>query len=298
MRSPGELIRNAGSVHPDPLRSIARRGGLAATHELAADGIGRSDLSRHLTRSRIIRVRHGWYSRPDLHPEVLAAARVGGRLTCSSALDAGGFWVAHDDRLHVAVDRNDCQLRSPADSRRRLSQLDRTVVHWRTHTTRSRLIVDPVGALADLCDCAPSELITASTDSVLHQHPEFHDGVLMLAADATSADSRALLAADGVCESGIETLFWLRMQALAPTRQRQIPGVGRVDFVFGDRLVVEVDGREFHASPDRFEIDRRRDAVLSARGCRVLRFSYLQVMNRWDEVDRAVRAAIARGDRY
>ena len=88
------------------------------------------------------------------------------------------------------------------------------------------------------------------------------------------------------------------MRRLRPIRQFRIAGVGRVDFVFGDRLVIEVDGREFHASPDQFESDRRRDAVLSALGYRVLRFSYRQVMDRWDEVELAVRAAIARGDRY
>ena len=229
---------------------------------------------------------------------MLAAARVGGRLTCSSALALDGFWVKNGPHLHVAVDRNDCQLRSPSDSRRRLSRNDPVVVHWQTHATSSRLVVDPVGALADLCACAPPELITASADSVLHLRPQLRDEVLRLAAAVPSPASHALLAADGICESGIETLFWLRMRRLAPTRQLRIAGVGRVDFVLGDRLVVEVDGQEFHSSPEQFESDRRRDALLSALGYRVLRFSYRQVMGRWDEVDLAVRAAIARGDRY
>ena len=285
-------------MHPDPLRSIAVRGGLVATHELAADGIGRSALARHLGAGRIIRVRQGWYSRPDLHPEILRAARVGGRLTCSSALELGEFWVDSDHRTHVAVDRNDCQLRSPSDSRQRRSRRDDAVVHWRTHSTSSRLIVDPLAALADLRDCAPLQLLTASADSVLHTHPELRGGVRALAEDATSTVRDALLAADGVCESGIETLFWLRMRLLSPRRQVLIAGVGRVDFVFGDRLVVEVDGRGFHSSPEQFESDRRRDALLSALGLRVLRFSYRQVMERWSEVEHAVRAAIARGDRY
>lgn len=282
----------------DPRRSIARHGGLVATCELAADGFTRSDIDAHLASGRIVRVRHGWYSRREIHPEMLAAARVGGRLTCCSALDLSGFWVVRDARLHIAVDRNDCQLRSPSDSRRRLSAGEGVVVHWRTHRTPSRLLVDPIGALHDFCDCARPDLITAATDSVLHQRPWLRQEVLALAERAESAVSRALLSADGICESGTETLFWLRMRRPAPRRQVKIPSVGRVDFVFGDRLVVEIDGYEFHSSRDDFESDRRRDALLSSLGYRVLRFSYRQVMDRWDEVESAVRGAIARGDRY
>ncbi|MDP9027822.1 MAG: endonuclease domain-containing protein [Actinomycetota bacterium] len=107
-----------------------------------------------------------------------------------------------------------------------------------------------------------------------------------------------MLDADGICESGIETLFWLHFRHLSPRRQVHIEGVGYVDFLFGNRLVVEVDGEHFHTDPLAFETDRRRDALLSLLGFRVLRFSFRQVMERWPEVEAAVYAAIARGDRY
>ncbi len=44
------------------------------------------------------------------------------------------------------------------------------------------------------------------------------------------------------------------------------------------RLVVEVDGFEHHGTRAAFERDRARDARLTATGARVLRFSYLQVL--------------------
>jgi very-short-patch-repair endonuclease len=69
-----------------------------------------------------------------------------------------------------------------------------------------------------------------------------------------------------------------------------------VDFVIGERLVIEVDGAEYHTDPVRFEADRRRDALLSARGYRVLRFSYRLVIDDWPTVETAVLAAVARGD--
>ncbi len=55
------------------------------------------------------------------------------------------------------------------------------------------------------------------------------------------------------------------------------PGI-RVDLMIGERLIVEVDGREHHSDPVAFERDRVRDARLSALGYRVLRFSCNQVM--------------------
>ena len=79
-------------------------------------------------------------------------------------------------------------------------------------------------------------------------------------------------------------------------QQVSVPEVGRVDFIVGDGLVIEVDGAQFHTDHAAFEEDRRRDAVLAASGFRVLRFSYRQIVARWHEVEGAIRAAVARGD--
>jgi very-short-patch-repair endonuclease len=281
------------------LESIANRGGLAAAHELAADGISRGQLVAMRRHGRIVRVRQGWYARPGLHHDVMRAARVGGLLTCRSALALSGYWVVGDERLHVAVESNDCQLRAPHDARQRLRPVHPVTVHWghrRGTSGSSRLIVEPAVALADLAACTTPELLTAAADSVLHRRPEMLTDIRRLAESLWSAAQVALGEADGICESGTETLFWLRMRRLAPRRQVPIRGVGRVDFLFGDRLVVEVDGDAFHSGSSEFESDRRRDALLSALGYRVLRFSYHQVMYRWPEVHAAVLAAILRGD--
>ncbi len=157
-------------------------------------------------------------------------------------------------------------------------------------------MVDPVSALEDLCSCATPELVAASADSLLLQDPSQHPHIVRMASRVPVAYRQALLAVDGLCESGTETLFWIRMRRWHPRRQVRIGGVGRVDFLFGERLVIEVDGEEFHTAAVEFERDRRRDAVLSALGYRVLRFSYRQVMERWPEVEAAVLAALARGD--
>ncbi len=59
------------------------------------------------------------------------------------------------------------------------------------------------------------------------------------------------------------------------------------------RVVAEADGHGFHNSRAQVERDRRRDAVLAARGYRVLRFTWQQVTRRPGEVSGALSAALA-----
>lgn len=269
--------------------------GLIATHELAAVGVTRPMLAAMLRRGMLIRVRQGWYSMPDLASSARQAARVGGVLTCGEALRAHGLWALEDDRLHVLVRRGSSRLRQPGDARRRLSDAPSaaTVVHWLDGAvTKSRLIACPIDALETYRRCAPHELYLAALDSMLHRRPDLHGDVI--AAGHRVGPSTA----DGICESGTETLFRLRMRRQLPRLQCQvpIPGVGRVDFLVGQALVIEVDGRSFHDTESTFESDRRRDAELSRRGLRVLRFSYRQVIDDWPSVEHAVLAAVSRGD--
>jgi very-short-patch-repair endonuclease len=109
--------------------------------------------------------------------------------------------------------------------------------------------------------------------------------------------SRQLALADGVCESGTESIarFWLARYHL-PLRPQVWIGEKRVDFLIGRRLVVEIDGAAYHIDPERFEADRTRDAELTALNYIVLRFSYNQVIYRWPEVEAAILAAVAHGD--
>lgn len=60
-----------------------------------------------------------------------------------------------------------------------------------------------------------------------------------------------------------------------------------------ERVVVEADGHAFHASRAAIERDRRRDALLTAPGHRVLGFTWRQVTTRPDEVLAAIAAALA-----
>jgi very-short-patch-repair endonuclease len=57
--------------------------------------------------------------------------------------------------------------------------------------------------------------------------------------------------------------------------------------------VVEIDGEAFHRSRHMFEKDRRRDAVLTAAGFRVQRFTWRQLTRESEAVLVRVAQALA-----
>jgi very-short-patch-repair endonuclease len=66
-----------------------------------------------------------------------------------------------------------------------------------------------------------------------------------------------------------------------------------VDFLWSEsRLIVEVDGYEFHRDRSSFESDRARDAELITQGYRVLRFTYRQVTENPALVASRIRALL------
>ena len=283
-------------------QSIRARGGLAATHELYRDGHTRRSLAAAVNAGRILRVRQGWYLLPDTHPDLVAAARVGGALTCLPAASLHGLWTAPTHLLHVAVPNEACRLRHPLDKTVRLragSPLLR--VHWRAPLENPRrLILDLSSTLADVIRCESAEVAVATADSALFRKAISRHEWERVVAGAPSTVRPGLALVQPLCESGIESLTLFRLRPFGfPIRcQAQIPGVGRVDFLIGTRLVIEVDGANYHTDPERFEADKRRDAVLSRLGYRVLRFSYKQVLYRWYEVEAAILASVFRGDHH
>jgi very-short-patch-repair endonuclease len=279
-------------------REPAAHGGLVATHELHARGFDRAAISSAVRAGRIRRQRQGWYSSVDLAPVFARAARVGGVATCATALAAAGVWVLDSDRhLHVAVKPTACQLRSPRDSRERLRAQD-VVIHWTLTDQVNRLTRSLSESLLDYAACATPELLAATANSLLREHPRYKSQWTALRTRLPVRTQRLLRFVDGVCESGTEFVFWVRLRRLHARMRRQvrIEGVGRVDFLIGERLVIEIDGFDHHGGRDEFEADRHRDALLGAAGYRSLRFSHKLVFEKWSTVEAAVWAAVARGD--
>ncbi len=292
----GPQSRRMNSIYYD----VWRRGGVATTHELLRDGHTSHSLTRAVRRGEVLRARQGYYCTPQLPTDQLRAVRVGGMLTGLAAAKAHGLWTPGHDELHVAVRAHARGLRAPDDAKRRLPEAPQgAVARWTgTPTGGTRSLVDPVTCLVDVAKRHPPLIAFAVVESALFR------GVITMAAwrrelEALPATVRTQL--DSVAttsESGGESLLRFRLQSMKVELRQQVRlrGIGRVDFLIGDGLVIEADGAEFHTSRKDFEEDRRRDALLSAQGYRVLRFSYNQIVSRWPEVEAAIRAAVARGD--
>ena len=177
------------------------------------------------------------------------------------------------------------------------------MVHWCDLEPAGRLSLGLEDALRQVVRCQPIEYVVAVVDSALSGQGR---GAALLSrkrwvviAEEFPELTQHLLEVDPESGSGTESVFRIRLLVrcgLRPRTQVSVPGVGRVDFVLGHRLVIEVDSERFHADPVQYRADRRRDALLSARGFRVLRFTYEQVLFDWPQVEASVLAAVARGD--
>jgi very-short-patch-repair endonuclease len=278
---------------------ILRLGGAAKTVELRMAGASRSSLTAAVRAGVLIRPRKAWYVLRSTPPDLVAAVRVGGRATCVTALRHHGVWLTdHVPLVHVAVHREASRLRAISNVRERQVEIQDAVVHWvdtprPRRATGSRLLEPPAEAVREAIGCLAGEERLATVESALHLGLIDSVDWADILAGLTRRDRRLLAGASAASGSGIETVFVWRIRALGLTVRQQIQiGPDRVDALIGDRLVVELDGEHFH---DR-HADRVRDARLVAAGFEVLRFDYWQVMGAWPTVERAVLAAVIRGD--
>ncbi|QEO09618.1 DUF559 domain-containing protein [Protaetiibacter larvae] len=283
----------------DLRNDIRELGGLAPAFALLRRGWSYSALSYAARHGWVRRIRQGWYALPGVDELLAAAWRVGGLLGCVSAARTFGMWTPPDDRLHVTAPPRHARMRTAGDMRVRLSEEPdpRIRIHWRPCAPFDRFRATPVECIVDLAKCFRSEWVLGSLDSALALGLIRRRELLILLRRLPRHARWIVEAADAASGSFPESVLrGLLIRARISVRIQEWIDDMRVDFLIGDRLVIEVDGREFHGDHLGFEHDRARDAKLSALGYRVLRFSYAQVVYRPDEVLTAIRAAIARND--
>ncbi len=129
-----------------------------------------------------------------------------------------------------------------------------------------------------------SELLSLSA-----RHPR-HRGAKQLR--ALGEDDRAPAHLRSEAEKRLLAL--VRRATLAEPEVNVRLGPYIIDFLWrAPRLVVEVDGYAFHSSRAAFERDRRRDADLTSRGFRVLRFTWRQIVDEPELVVARIAQALA-----
>jgi very-short-patch-repair endonuclease len=262
--------------------------------ELLTEGRTGREIAAAVHRGELIRARRGHYLPSTAPPALIAAVRVGGRLACVSELRSRGIWVVDDQRVHVHVSPHASRLRDPTDRGRPHSPDAGARTHWqdlRDPTRASAGHVSVADALLQSAGCLPARLLAASLDSALRA------GLSLAAQRILMIDPvlRGLLAhADSSAGSGLETIVRELARDLGFVVRTQVPidGVGFVDVVIEDRIVVEADGLAFHSGAA-VARDRRRDAAIVATGRTVLRFGYPQIVGEPETVARSLIAAVA-----
>lgn len=236
---------------------------------------------RTMVRSGELRpVCRGWYATPTADPEAIRARQAGGTLTAQSLLRHYGVWLVRDGRFHVRIRPHGHSTGSAC-----VHRLEPAV------TPRD----DVALALVAMAHCSTAAAVTIAIDSVLNK------GLLRLEEiEAVSGQhhrlAKALRASDGRSQAGGETQMrlFLRSNQIGFQVQVYIAGVGWVDLLVGERLVIEIDGREFHLG-EQFERDRERDLRLHALGYTVLRLSYRQLESDWDSVCATILSLVRSG---
>ncbi|MEI5584342.1 MULTISPECIES: endonuclease domain-containing protein [unclassified Agromyces] len=283
---------------------IRAHGGALPYRRLDELGIARARVGAARRAGEIVPVRTRWFATTDAPADVVRAVRVGGSLTGASVLRLAGIWMRRaDPLLHVRVPQTAGRLWSPEPVRpgEVRARLDRSAhgvcVHYRTEPGLPQAR-DPLPlALAEYARCASRLDAHVAVDSALNLGELDDDGLADLRRRLGPALRPIVDLADRGCQSGTETIVRLLLRGRRVRHRTQVPiiGVGRVDVLVGDRLVIEIDGAGFHTGLE-FEADRRRDFELVQRGYLVLRLSFSMVMQDWAEVRRGILALIERGE--
>ncbi|GAA4746557.1 hypothetical protein GCM10025783_18200 [Amnibacterium soli] len=203
------------------------------------------------------------------------------------------------DRLHVAFRRTTTRLHDPDDGALPLRPSPAIVLHRAdpdvVEAATASCIAPALTVVEHAFRSLPPERALAVLDSALHHRFLRAADLPALAARLPARLRGVVAAADGRADSGIETIarHLLGLIGLRVTVHPFIPGIGEVDLLVEGRLVVELDGKEWHDPEDAFERDRRRDLVAASTRYRTLRFTWRQVLFEWPAVEAAVLAALA-----
>ncbi len=275
----------------DPAQHVRDRGGFCRRSYLLAAGATPRQLASAVHRNALLRPRRGVYAHPSVGSAQLHAAAHGGALTCAAALAERGVWL-RDPPGECVV------LLDQGHGLPHLHCLEPPRIHRRREAARFGLD-EPLPALRHFLLCAEDDEARAcAVESCLALGLITAAELDTLTRGLPRRLSEVLAWCGAKAGSGLETMVRRRLSLIGIAAQSQVmlPGVGAVDLLVGDRLVIELDGRSHHTREKEFHNDRERDARTVLLGGATLRFSSAQVLHDLDDVVRTIRAAMARGE--
>jgi very-short-patch-repair endonuclease len=286
----------------DVVRAIDSLGKIATREQLVQRGVNGLELTAAVRRGEIWRIRRAHYATRGALPEAIAAVRVGCKLAGPSAARSYGLWSGFDERVHVALPRNASRLRtnyapsaatalSPDTSAREI------VLHWQSLDGTSECWrVGVPDVLRQMTAWTDRETAIACIDTARTILGYTAADVRSVFDSAPISDRVVSTRSRPGSDAGTESVVRQRLEScgIEVDQQVSIPGVGRVDMMIrGTRIIVEVDGKNFHSREDAFENDRRRDAQLAALGYVVIRLSFAQVFGNWARCENAILDAVS-----
>jgi hypothetical protein len=274
----------------DPVIALRELGGVGTLRELLAH-TSRSQLSTALADGRIHKPRHNRYCLADLDASMRAVARTGGTASHLSAAQQFGWKLKHDPvRPCITLPRS---ARKPAGAYE---------LHWadlserelrRNVTSRTRTVIDCARAYDfDVALCV--------ADSALREGIiDADDLVIAAARSPRTGRAKALRvahAATPLRANPFETclhVIAMSVPGLDVVPKGEVPGVGRVDLL--DRvlgMVIEAESLEHHWTKAGLQRDVDRYTKAARLGLVVLRFSWMDVMFRPDDVRAAIEDVV------
>jgi hypothetical protein len=277
---------------------------IARRHELVAVGASGRSLTAAVKRGSVLRVRRDHYALPETEPHILQAVRVGGRLTCTSALASAKVFVLNTEHTHIHLDEVASRLRSPRNRFARLTEANRAgaVLHWWPLTepgTGNEFSVGSMDALAHLVRCQPPRLAVAALDSALHLGIISTSELIEIFASLPGRFQPLASRVNGKSEAGQESILRQIVEdaGLHVDIQVKFKGLGRknsrVDMIVEGVLALEADSRLAHDGWEKHVADRWRDLQLAKMHYMSLRPAYQHTMSHPKDVLEAVLGLLA-----
>jgi very-short-patch-repair endonuclease len=249
---------------------LRTRAGASLASALRAAGYTRTARDKALAAGRIVRVRRSIYSLPGEAHVFGQALSHNALVTCLSAAPAYGLWTLHDAEIaHLSPSH---KATPPG-----------TLAHGRCiHPTHPWL---PVAGLADVLihalRCLPEPEALVMVQCAAQRGDVTVEFLRRKLPGNRNARARAVLdsvvlRADSVLEVLANYHFW--RAGLHVRMHVELPGVGEVDFLIEECLVVETDGRT-HSEPRQVKKDRKRNNATVIGGHLGLRFGYDDVVH-------------------
>ncbi len=265
-------------------QAVKGKSGVARVSTLIREGHSRYWITRALEDGEIVRVRRDWVALPGANAELVTAARHAVVLSCITQARRLGLWVLRETLPHYGADPHGA-----------CGKPEKAVVHWGIplQPRSPDVLEDPIeNVLGTVASCQPFEVALAIWDSALNKRLVRLDALQKL--ELPNKALRVLAQATPYSDSGLETMFRTRLRWLKVPILSQIWLAGhRVDFLLGERLVVQIDGG--HHVGEQRSSDVAHDAYLAALGYHVLRFSYAQIVDDWPMVQTTIMQALAAG---